>query len=66
MTSYLWGDEERRREVTADEYQADTVVAVDEFPTIGKNMTEKMASLQGALDVVAHADRDMSNSVQQF
>jgi hypothetical protein len=64
--SYLWDGEERRREVSADEYQADTVVAVDGFPTIGKNMTEKMASLQAALNVVVHAGRDMSNSVQHF
>jgi hypothetical protein len=63
VTPYLWDGEERRREVTADEY---TVVGVDGFPTIGKNMTEKMASLQAALNVVGHAGRDMSNSVQHF
>ena len=65
--SYLWDYEERRRkQVTVDEYQADTLVAVDEFRTIGKNMTEKMASLQAALNVVGHAGKDMSNSVQHF
>lgn len=66
MTSYLWDYEERRRQVTADGYRADTVVAVDGFPTIGKNMKEKMISLQAALNVVAHAGRDRSNSVQRF
>jgi hypothetical protein len=67
VMSYLWDYEEiRRKQVTGDEYQADTVVAVDGFPTIGKNMTEKMVSLQAALNVVGHAGRDMSNSVQHF
>lgn len=64
--SYLWDYEERQREVTADEYQADTVVVVDGFPTVGKNMSEKKVSLQAALNVVGHAGRDMSNSVQHF
>ena len=64
VTPYLWDYEERQRQVTADEYQAETVVAVDGLRTIGKDMTEKMVSLQAALNVVAHADRDMSNSVQ--
>ena len=66
VTSYLWDYEERQRQVTADEYQADTVVAVDGFRTIGKDMTEKMVSLQAALNVVVHAGRDMSSSVQHF
>ena len=66
VTSFLSDYEERRRRVTADEHQAGTVVVVDEFPTIGESMTEKMVSLQAALNVVAHAGRDMSNSVQHF
>jgi hypothetical protein len=67
VTSCLWDYEERQWQVTADEYQADTVVAVDGFPMIGRHMTEEMVSLQGvALNVVAHAGRDMSNSVQHF
>lgn len=62
----LWDYEERRRQVIADECQGDTVVAVDGFRTTGKNMSEKMVSLQAALNVVGHAGRDMSNSVQHF
>ena len=64
--SYLWDCEERRWQVTSDECQADTVVAVDGFPRIGKNMTEETVTLQVALNIVAHAGRDMSNSVQHF
>ena len=66
MTSYLWDCEERRRRVTADECQADTVVVMDGFPKVGKNMTEETVSLQAALNVVVHAGRDMSNSEQHF
>ena len=66
MTSYLWDYVERRWQVTEDDYQADTVVAVDGFPTIGRNVREEKVSLQAALNVVAHAGRDMSNSVQHF
>lgn len=66
MRSYLWDYEERQRQVIADEYQADTVVAVDAFPTFEKNTTERKISLQGVLNVVAHVGRDMSNSEQHF
>lgn len=66
VTSYLWDREERQWQVTVDEHQADTVVVVDGFPTIGKNVTEEMVSLQAVLNIVAHAGRDMSNSVQHF
>lgn len=66
MTSYLWDYEERQREVIADGYQADTVVVVDGFLRFGKNMMEKKISLQAALNVVEHAGKDMSNSVQHF
>lgn len=65
-TPCLWDYEERRSwEVIAVEYQVDTVVAVDGFPTIEKNMTEKMVSPQAALNV-AVVGMDMSNNVQHF
>ena len=64
--SCLWDYEERQWQVNADEYQADTVVVVDGFPTFGKNTAEKRVPLQVVLDVVVHAGKDMSNNVQHF
>jgi len=66
VRSYLWDYEERQRQVIADEYQADTVVVVDVFPTSEKHMTEKKIFLQAVLNVVGHVDRDMLNSAQHF
>ena len=40
VTSYLWGCEERRWKANAVEHPLNTVVAADEFPTIGKSTRE--------------------------